>query len=86
MKQKTFKSMPESQGAPEEATPVALGVPKDDKAALVAELLKVEGVNQEMAEHMVKHGAPADSPTMQAFYRVSAITADTVIKVFKEEK
>lgn len=78
---RTFKPMPEAQ--PED-TPQALEVTQQDKQALIAELLKVEGMNQELAEHMAAHGIPADSFTVQTFYRVSAVTADAVIKVFTE--
>lgn len=81
-KQKTFKPMPEAE--PEEESPAALEVPQWDKPALIAELLKIEGMNQEMAEHMAAHGIPGDSFTVQTFYRVSAITADAVIKAFEE--
>lgn len=85
-KNKTFKPMPEPPGGiePEETKPDALEVPKDGKQALAAELLKVEGMNLEMAEHMAAHGIPADSYVVQTFYRVSAVTADAVIKVFQE--
>lgn len=57
-----------------------------DKQALISKLLKIEGMNQELAEQIVKHGVPDDSYTVQAFYRVSAITADAAIKVFEEAK
>lgn len=80
-KNKTFKPMPDQ--VPEEA-PAALEVTGQDKQALIDRLLKVEGMNQEMAEHMAVHGIPGDSFTVQTFYRVSAVTADTVIKVFQE--
>ena len=76
---KTFKPMPEAK--PDEDIP-ALKMTGEDKA-VVTELLKVEGINQEIAEHMAKHGVPDDSYTVQTFYRVSAVTADAVIKVFR---
>ena len=73
---KTFKTMSE--------------VPKlevlEEKPVLIDELLKIEGVNREMAEHIARRGVPDDSFTVQTFYRVSAMTADAVIKAVKETK
>lgn len=69
---------------PQQSAPAALEVPQEDKQALIDRLLKVEGMNQEIAEHMAAHGIPGDSYVVQTFYRVSAVTADAVIKVFEE--
>jgi hypothetical protein len=54
-----------------------------DEQALVEALLKVEGVNREIAEHAAKHGVPNDVYVVQTFYRVSAMTAEAMIKVLK---
>ena len=76
---KTFKPMPEEESsAPDKPLPVG------DKQAIIDNLLRVEGMNQELAEHMIKHGVVDDSYVVQTAYRVSAVTADTVIKVFQE--
>lgn len=72
----------EEPDQPQQAAPADLEVPQGDRQALIDKLLKVEGMNQEMAEHMAAHGVPGDSYVVQTFYRVSATTADAVIKVF----
>lgn len=79
---KTFKPMPEVK-AEVEVKKTSKG--KVDNTGLLAELLTIEGVTEEMAEQMIEHGVPDDSFTVQTFYRVTALTADAVIEVFKRE-
>lgn len=81
MAKKTFKPMPKEEAAEAKET----SREKVDNTGLLAELLKIDGVNQELAEHMIGHGVPDDSFTVQTFYRVTALTADAVIEVFKRE-
>lgn len=81
MAKKTFKPMPKEEAV--EAKEASKE--KADNTELLAELLKIDGVSEELANHMIEHGVPDDSFTVQTFYRVTSLTADAVIEVFKRE-
>lgn len=58
--------------------------PKWDEAKLREALSKIEGVNEEITNHAVTYGVVDDAYVVQTVYRVSDVTAQAIIKAFKE--